>query len=140
MTSETAEAPETAVAPVAPEAPAAPVVPEAPVAAVIPEAPVAAEAAGPPKAAGPPEEAEEPALDPQKIAGGWLWAALGSVALATWASVVVALGTHPTIAHRAAAAGTALLVVVALAFVAQAILLWYQGATGHAPGRDVPEG
>jgi hypothetical protein len=86
-----------------------------------------------------PPGAEAPAAKPQKLAAGWLWAALGSVALATWASVVVARGTHLTTAHRAAAAGTALLVVVALAFLAQAILLWYQGLAGNAPGRGVPE-
>jgi hypothetical protein len=47
----------------------------------------------------------------------------------------VARGTHLTTAHRAGAAGAALLVVAALAVVAQVILLWYQGLAGKAPGR-----
>jgi hypothetical protein len=48
------------------------------------------------------------------------------VAGAAWASFAAARATAFSTAHRAAAAWTGLLVVVALAFVAQGILLWYQ--------------
>ena len=62
-----------------------------------------------------------------------------AVAAAAWLSVVVARETHFTTGHRAAAAWTALLVVAALAIVAQVILLWYQArllsATGDAPNQ-----
>jgi hypothetical protein len=77
----------------------------------------------------------------QKIAAGWWWIpAVVLVALAAWASVAVAGGTHPTTGHRAAAAWTALLVVGALAVLAQAILLWYQAGAGIAPGPGVAGG
>jgi hypothetical protein len=59
--------------------------------------------------------------------------ALTLVAAATVLCVVVARGTHLTTAHRAAAAWVGLLVVAALAFLAQAILLWYQARTRAGP-------
>jgi len=61
------------------------------------------------------------------------------VGVAAWLTVVVSRGTQFTTAHRAASAWTALLVVAALAIVAQVILLWYQsrlpGVAGVAPGQ-----
>src|SRR5690242_10544643 len=75
--------------------------------------------------------------DSRKVAFGWWVLAIVAVAAAAWLSVVVARDTHLTTGHRAAAAWTALLVVAALAIVAQVILLWYQArllsATGDAP-------
>jgi len=71
----------------------------------------------------------------RKFAVGWWLAALAAVALAAWTSVVAARGTHLTVAHRTEAAGTALLVVLAVALVVQAILVWYQGRAGKLPGR-----
>jgi hypothetical protein len=52
------------------------------------------------------------------------------VAAAAWVSYLVAKGVVFSTAHRAAAAWTGLLVVVALAVLAQAILLGYQARTG----------
>ena len=49
---------------------------------------------------------------------------------------MVARGTHFTTGQRAAAAGTALLVVVALAIVAQIILTWYQAKLSAADSAD----
>jgi len=60
------------------------------------------------------------------VAGLWCLAAVVLVAGAAWASFAVARATAFSTAHRAAAAWTALLVVVALAVAAQGILLWYQ--------------
>ena len=75
--------------------------------------------------------------DSSRVAFGWWPLAIVAVAAAAWLSVVVARETHFTTGHRAAAAWTALLVVAALAIVAQVILLWYQArllsATGDAP-------
>src|SRR5690242_3866784 len=75
--------------------------------------------------------------DSSTVAIGWWLAAIGSIAVAATLSVVVASRTDLDTAHRAAAAGTALLVVAALAVLAQVILLSYQvrmrGATGAAP-------
>ena len=75
--------------------------------------------------------------DSSKVAFGWWLLAIVAVAAAAWLSVAVARGTHFTTGHRAAAAWTALLVVAALAIVAQVILLWYQArllsASGDAP-------
>jgi hypothetical protein len=75
--------------------------------------------------------------DSSKVAFGWWPLAIVAVAAAAWLSVVVARETHFTTGHRAAAAWTALLVVAALAIVAQVILLSYQArllrATGDAP-------
>jgi len=75
--------------------------------------------------------------DSRTFATGWMIAAIVAVLVAAALSVVIARGTDLTTAHRAAAAGTALLVVAALAVVAQAILLWHQarmvGATKPAP-------
>jgi hypothetical protein len=77
--------------------------------------------------------------DSSKVAFGWWPLAIVAVAAAAWLSVVVARDTHFTTGHRAAAAWTALLVVAALAIVAQVILLWYQArllsAAGDAPGQ-----
>jgi hypothetical protein len=61
-----------------------------------------------------------------KVTGLWWLAAIVAVASAAGLTIVVARGTHFTTGQRAAAAGTALLVVVALAIVAQIILTWYQ--------------
>ncbi len=76
--------------------------------------------------------------DSRDVAFGWWLLAIAAVGVAAWLTVVVARGTHFTTAHRAAAAWTALLVVAALAIVAQVILLWYQsrlpGTEGAAPG------
>jgi hypothetical protein len=83
-------------------------------------------------------KAAVPGAAAQKLNAGWLWTALVLVALAIGAGVWVARGTTLTTAHRAAAAGIALLVVLALAVLAQVILLWYQGQAGNAPGRAVP--
>jgi len=76
--------------------------------------------------------------DSRNFAAGWWLIALTLVAAAAVLCVVVARGTHLTTAHRAAAAWVALMVVVALAVLAEAILLWYQSRTGRAPGRKVP--
>jgi hypothetical protein len=77
--------------------------------------------------------------DSSNFAAGWWIAAIVLAALAAWASVVVAQGTHLTTAHRAAAAWTALLVLAALAVVAQAVLLWYQARAGSNPGLGLAE-
>lgn len=75
--------------------------------------------------------------DSHKVAPGWWPAAIVSIAVAAALSVVVARGADLDTAHRAAAAATALLVVAALAVLAQVILLWYQarmiGATRATP-------
>ena len=77
--------------------------------------------------------------DPRTVAPGWWLLAIAAVGVAAWLTVVVARGTQFTVGHRAAAAWTALLVVAALAIVAQVILLWYQsrlpGVAGAAPGQ-----
>ena len=72
--------------------------------------------------------------DSSKVAFGWWPLAIVAVADAAWLSVVVARATHFTTGHRAAAAWTALLVVAALAIVAQVILLWYQARLLSATG------
>jgi hypothetical protein len=81
-----------------------------------------------------------PPLDGQKSAAAWWWwlAAVVSVTAAAVLSVEVARGTDYTTAHRAATAWVAVLVVAALAVLAQAILLWHQSQTGKAPGRKTP--
>jgi hypothetical protein len=75
--------------------------------------------------------------NPRIVNPGWWLLAVVAVGVAAWLTVVVARGTQFTTGHRAAAAWTALLVVVALAIVAQVILLWYQsglpGVAGAAP-------
>ena len=90
----------------------------------------------------PPDRAETDVRQPpdsRTFATGWMLAAIVAVLVAAGLSVVIARGTDLTTAHRAAAAGTALVVVAALAVVAQAILLWYQarmvGATKPAPAQ-----
>jgi hypothetical protein len=60
----------------------------------------------------------------------WWLGAIVLVAAAAWVSYLVAKGVVFSTAHRAAAAWTGLLVVVALAVLAQAILLGYQARTG----------
>jgi hypothetical protein len=60
------------------------------------------------------------------VALAWCLVAVVLVAGAAWASYAVARATAFTTAHRAAAAWTGLLVVVALAVLAQGILLSYQ--------------
>jgi len=72
--------------------------------------------------------------DSSKVAFGWWPLAIVAVAAAAWLSVVVARQTHFTSGHRAAAAWTALLVVAALAIVAQVILLSYQARLLNAGG------
>lgn len=67
-----------------------------------------------------------------KVTGLWQLAAIVALASAAWLTVVVARGTHFTTGQRAAAAGTALLVVVAPAIVAQIILTWYQAQLSAA--------
>jgi hypothetical protein len=97
----------------------------------VPEQPAATGQADQREAGGPP-----PPDGPKPAAAWWWWlAAVVSVAAAAVLSVVVARGTDFTMAHRAATAWVALLVVAALAVLAQAILLWYQSQTGKAPGR-----
>jgi len=64
----------------------------------------------------------EPAVS-RVVALAWCGAAVVFVAGAAWASYSVARATVFDTAHRAAAAWTGLLVVVALAVVAQGILL-----------------
>jgi hypothetical protein len=80
--------------------------------------------------------------DSSKVAFGWWPLAIVAVAAAAWLSVVVARETHFTTGHRAAAAWTALLVVAALAIVAQVTLLWYQArllsTTGETPEQPTP--
>jgi hypothetical protein len=75
--------------------------------------------------------------NPRTVNPGWWLLAVVAVGVAAWLTVVVARGTQFTTGHRAAAAWTALLVVAALAMVAQVILLWYQsglpGVAGAAP-------
>jgi len=73
-----------------------------------------------------------------EVAFGWWPLAIVAVAAAAWLSVVVARQTHFTTGHRAAAAWTALLVVAALAIVAQVILLSYQARLLRAKG-DAPD-
>jgi len=82
--------------------------------------------------------------DPQQpaspsVTGLWWLAAIVGVVSAAWLTVVVARGIHFTTGQRAAAAGTALLVVVALAIVAQIILMRYQ-ARLSAAGQSIVEG
>jgi len=81
---------------------------------------------------------------PSKTPAGWApvsrrWGfaaiAIAAVALAAWPTVVVARGAQLTTAHRAAAAWTALLVVAALAVVAQVVLTWYQARLSAASGQ-----
>jgi len=60
------------------------------------------------------------------VALAWCLVAVVRVAGAAWVSYTVARATAFTTAHRAAAAWTGLLVVVALAVLAQGILLSYQ--------------
>jgi hypothetical protein len=76
--------------------------------------------------------------DSSRVAVGWWLLAIAAVAAAVWLSVLVARETHSTTGHRAAAAWTALLVVAALAIVAQVILLWYQAQLPSAAG-DAPD-
>jgi hypothetical protein len=76
--------------------------------------------------------------DSSKVAFGWWPLAIVAVAAAAWLSVVVARETHFTTGHRAAAAWTALLVVAALAIVAQVTLLRYQARLLSTTG-DTPE-
>jgi hypothetical protein len=76
--------------------------------------------------------------DSSRVAVGWWLLAIVAVAVAAWLSVVVARETHFTTGHRAAAAWTALLVVTALAIVAQVILLSYQAQLLSAAG-DAPD-
>lgn len=76
--------------------------------------------------------------DNSKVAFGWWPLAIVAVAAAGWLSVAVARETHFTPGHRAAAAWTALLVVAALAIVAQVILLWYQARLLSTAG-DAPD-
>jgi len=64
----------------------------------------------------------------------WGAAAIVFVAGAAWASYAVARGTAFTTGQRAAAAWAGLLVVVAVAVLAQAILLAYQLRTGEPSG------
>jgi hypothetical protein len=94
---------------------------------------------GPAPDAPPPAPPARKPPDPQRVAAGWWLLAAAAVGVAAWLTVVVARGTQFTTAHRAASAWTALLVVVALALVAQVILLWYQsrlpGTAGAAPGQ-----
>jgi hypothetical protein len=73
-------------------------------------------------------------LTTEGIHRGWWLAAIVFAAGAAWASVVVARGTVFSPAHREAVAWTGLLVVVALAVLAQAILLAYQARTGEPSG------
>jgi hypothetical protein len=89
------------------------------------------------------------AAAPSKTPAGWAtvssrWGfaaiAIAAVALAAWPAVVVARGTQLTTAHRAAAAWTALLVVAALAVVAQVVLTWYQARLSAAPGQPALAG
>jgi hypothetical protein len=67
------------------------------------------------------------------------WGVLAAVFVggAAWAGYAVARGTVFSTGQRAAAAWAALLVVVALAVVAQAILLWYQARTWDAKPDNV---
>ena len=84
----------------------------------------AAETTGPPAGAPP-----RPPLNRRLVIFWWL-GAIVLVAAAAWVSYLVAKGVVFSTAHRAAAAWTGLLVVVALAVLAQAILLGYQARTG----------
>ena len=87
--------------------------------------------------AGGPEDGGWRPPDSRSFAAGWWLTALALVAAAAVLCVAVARGAHLTTAHRAAAAWAALLVVVAVAFLAQAILLWYQARTART--RSGPE-
>jgi hypothetical protein len=80
--------------------------------------------------------------DPQQpaspsVTGLWWLAAIVGVVSAAWLTVVVARGIHFTTGQRAAAAGTALL-VVALAIVAQIILMRYQARLSAAGQSALP--
>ena len=70
-----------------------------------------------------------PPLNRSLVISWWL-GAIALVAAAGWVSYLVAKGTVFSTAHRAAAAWTGLLVVVAQAVLAQAILLGFQARTG----------
>jgi hypothetical protein len=78
--------------------------------------------------------AGRPLPDPSKVKIGWWIFAPLLLAAAVVCSVVVALGTAFSDAHRLATAGTALLDLAALATLAHVILLWYQSRnpTGSA--------
>ena len=76
--------------------------------------------------------------DSHKVTGLWWLAAIVAVGSAAWLTVVVARGTHFTTGLRAAAAGTALLLVAALAIVAQIILTWYQARLSAAGQPALP--
>jgi hypothetical protein len=69
-----------------------------------------------------------------KVSAWWWFAAAAAVGGAAAACVFTARATGNTTPHRAAAAGTALGVVVALALLAHAILLWYQAQAGLPAG------
>ena len=113
-----------------------------------PDAPAQAQPSGPAQAqpsgpAGTPRTAQNggrPRLKPPvspRLALVWGAAAVVFVAGAAEASYAVARGTAFTTGQRADAAWAGLLVVVALAVVAQAILLWYQAKMWEAEPDNV---
>jgi hypothetical protein len=122
----------------------APDVPEAET--IVPEGPPSPQAPAGPQPQGPAARRPSalifrqlPADSRTFSAGWWLLLAIAAVGVAAWLTVLVARGTQFTTGHRAAAAWTALLVVVALAIVVQVILLSYQSrlpdVAGAAPGQ-----
>lgn len=77
--------------------------------------------------------------DSRNFAPGWWLAVVALAAAATVLCYLVARGTQFTTAHREVAAWAALLVVVTLAVLAQAILLWYQARTARTRGEPEPD-
>ena len=77
--------------------------------------------------------------DPSKVnMGWWIFAILLLAAAALW-SVVAAEQTAFSHAHRASAAGVALLDVAALAVLAHVILLWYQSSITRESEADADQ-
>jgi hypothetical protein len=77
--------------------------------------------------------------DPSKVnIGWWIFAILLLAAAVLW-SVVAARGTVFSHAHRASAAGAALLDVAALAVLAHVILLWYQSGITSGPAANATQ-
>ncbi len=104
----------------------------------VPDAPHPETTAPPPAPASTAETGAQQPPDSEKVAGLWWLAAIVAVAAAVALTVVVALGTHFTTGQRAAAAGTALLVVGALAIVAHIILMGYQARLSAAGQPTLP--
>lgn len=71
---------------------------------------------------------------PKAFSGWWLFIACVLVAASIWVCIAVGRARDFSYAHRAAAAGGALLVLLTMAVLAEIILLWYQSRLPAAPG------